>query len=576
MKVFKGIPASNGIALAPAFVYNPKPIEITSHCIDDAQAEWQRLTSAVDQAVKQLDASYERALQQANEDTAAIFTAQAEMLGDPELMDGAKNIIFEEHINAEYALHQMAETFARMLEELEDELLRARAADVRDVALRVIRIMMGVDYNQLFEALKLPSIILASDLTPSDTINMDKALVRGFCTASGGSTSHTAILARTLGLPAIVGAGTEMLSVASGVQIALDGGSGEIIADPDQETTKRFIDLRDKANTLRQEMLKKAKDPAVTLDGIRIEVVSNVGSVEESRSAVEQGAEGVGLLRTEFVYLGKDHLPGEEEQYQAYKSILAVFGQLPVVLRTLDSGGDKELPYLKFDPEMNPFLGVRAIRLCLQRPDLFKAQLRAVLRAGVGYNLKIMFPMIATVAELRAARKILDECKAELQAENQPLPEKLEIGIMVEIPSAVMLADHLAKEVDFFSIGTNDLTQYTCAADRTNPGVGYLSDALSPAVLRMVQRSIDEAHKAGIWIGMCGELAGEPLAIPILLGLGLDEFSMNAPSIPLAKHIIRSLSRKDCQEIARKALEMSSADEVKSYVQREVPVVSRS
>ena len=574
MRSFKGIAASTGIAIGPAYLYNPKTIEINSRCIDDSEAEWLRLKDGIEKAVAQLDHFYQQAVYQAGEETAAIFTAQIEMLEDPELLDAARSAIEGDKVNAEYALYQAAGTFAAALEVMQDEYFRARAADIRDVALRVVRIMRGQDDSQLFSGLKIPSVIIAPDLTPSDTINLDKSLVLGFCTATGGSTSHTAILARTLGLPAIVGAGTDILTISTGTPLVLDGKSGEMISHPSQEVVSQFSESRKKAESIHQSILNYALEPAVTQDGIQIEVVANVGSVEESNNALQQGAEGVGLLRTEFVFLGKDHLPSEEEQFQAYRSILDVFGQRPVVLRTLDSGGDKELPYLKFDPEMNPFLGVRAIRLCIQHPELFRPQLRAVLRAGVGHNLKIMFPMIATVEELRAARKFLNESMAELQAEGQPLPEKLEIGIMVEIPSAVILADLLAKEVDFFSIGTNDLTQYTMAADRTNPGVGYLSDALSPAVLRMVARAIDEAHKAGIWIGMCGELAGEPAAIPVLLGLGLDEFSMNAPAIPLAKHILRSLSREKCKDTARAALNLSSADEVKSYVQREFPIVS--
>lgn len=574
MTQFQGIPASNGIAIGPAFIYSPAALEIIKCCVDDPEAEWRRVSEAVKESLSELEISYQQALELVGEAAAGIFTAQMEMLDDPELMDTVKETILQERVNAEYALQQVSENLAISLEEVDDELIRARAADVRDVGKRVMYVLSGVDNKGRFSALQVPSIILAPDLSPADTIHLDKRLVLGFCTATGGSTSHTAILARTLGLPAVVGAGVDMLSCASGVQVILDGKKGEVIFEPDQDTIARFKHSQQNENEFRQTILKTAKEPAVTLDGHRVEVVANVGSVEESHNALDDGAEGVGLLRTEFVYMGRSHLPDEEEQYQVYKSILEVFGQLPVVLRTLDSGGDKELPYLKVDPEPNPFLGVRAIRLCLQRPDLFKEQLRAVLRAGVGHNLKIMFPMIATVEELRTARKLFDECKADLLAEGKALPEKLEIGIMIEIPSAVMLADHLAKEVDFFSIGTNDLTQYTMAADRTNPGVGYLTDALSPAVLRLIARSIEEAHKAGIWIGMCGELAGEPLAIPVLLGLGLDEFSMNAPAIPLAKHIIRSLSKQKCQEIAQTVLGFSSASEVKQFVQHELPLIT--
>ena len=575
MKSIKGIAASHGYAIGPAFVYNPQTVEITDKKVENTQAEWQRLADAVNVALKQLEVSYANALKEVGEETAAIFEAHMEMLGDPELLDTAKEAILEEFLNAEAALHRTAEAFAVALEGMDDEYFQARAADIRDVAHRVVCILNGVDNSQLFSALKEPSVILAPDLTPSDTINLDKSLVLGFCTGTGGPTSHTAILARTLGLPAIVGAGMKILELKTGDSIILDGKNGDLIINADTSTLDVYKVRQENRKKFREEALKIAKQPATTTDGRQVEVVANVGSVEESVQAIEQGAEGVGLLRTEFVYLGKDHLPDEDEQYQAYKSILDVFGQRPVVLRTLDIGGDKELPYLKIAPETNPFLGVRAIRLCMQQPELFKPQLRAILRSGFGHNLKVMFPMIATVPELRAAKKLMQECRAELEEEGKPLPEKMEIGIMIEIPSAVMLADHLAKEVDFFSIGTNDLTQYTMAADRTNPGVSYLNDALSPAVLRLVARAIEEAHKAGIWIGMCGELAGEPTAIPILLGLGLDEFSMNAPAVPLAKYIIRSLSYEKCQQIAKKVLEMCSCEEVVTYVQKELPITNQ-
>lgn len=576
MRLFKGIPASTGITLGPAFIYNPQTVEITDCKIEDTDAESHRLESAIKDAIEQLKKSHKQALEEVGEETAAIFEAQMEMLDDPELLDNAKELIREEKLNGEAALSQAAEIFASSLEAMDDEYFRARAADIRDIANRVIFIMNGIDNTQLFSSLKTPSIILAPDLTPSDTINLDKSMVLGLCTSTGGSTSHTAILARTLGLPAIVGAGRDILTIATGAQLIMDGKRGELIEDADPETLGQYETRRKNEQDFRDNALKLANEAAVTTDGRRVEVVANVGSAEESKNALLQGAEGVGLLRTEFVYLGKDHLPNEEEQYLAYTSILDVFEQRPVVLRTLDIGGDKELPYLKIDPEYNPFLGVRAVRLCLQKPELFKPQLRAVLRAGVGHNLKIMFPMIATVQELRAAKQVLSECRAELEAEGKPAAEKVEVGIMVEIPSAVIIADQLAKEVDFFSIGTNDLTQYTMAADRTNPGVSYLNNAMSPAVLRMISRAIEEAHKAGIWIGMCGELAGEPTAIPVLLGLGLDEFSMNAPAIPLAKYILRTLSYEKCKDIAQKALQLSSPEEITAFVMQELPITNQA
>jgi phosphoenolpyruvate-protein phosphotransferase len=403
---------------------------------------------------------------------------------------------------------------------------------------------------------------------------LDKSLVLGFCTAEGGATSHTAILARGLGLPAVVGAGAEVLEVADGATLVLDGGDGRLLVEPDEETVADCETRQASAAAVLAQALAQAREPAVTCDGHRVEIVANIGNVEEAQAAVEAGAEGVGLLRTEFLYLERDHLPDEEEQYRAYRAITDVCGDRPVILRTLDIGGDKELPYLDLAHETNPFLGVRAIRLCLARPELFKSQLRAALRAAAGRNLKLMFPMVATVAEVRAARAVLEECRAELLAEGQPMAEEMEIGIMVEVPAAALMADHLAAEVDFFSIGTNDLSQYALAADRTNAQVAPLASGFQPAVLRLVRDVVAAAHAQDKWVGLCGELAGEPLAIPILLGLGLDEFSMNPPAIPLAKQIIRTLTLDEARELAQAALELDNPDAVQALVRERMPAVS--
>ena len=565
MKQIHGIPAAPGIAIGPVFHYRPVKLAIEKYAISDTAAEWVRLEAALGAAATQLEAIYDKAVQETGAQNAEIFQAQSEMLRDPELLELCRQELEGRLVNVEAAWLVASEHFAQELEVMQNEYFRARAADVRDVANRVLRLLAGAE-DQAAAALSVPSIVIANDLTPSDTILLDKTYILGFCTATGGETSHTAILARSLGLPAIVGAGEAILSLPAAGQAILDGSGGDLWVDPDAQTV---ADWQGEAR-LRQELHAAAfslcHEPAVTRDGVRVEVVANIGGVSGARNAIEQGAEGVGLLRTEFLFLERSSLPDEEEQYQAYCAILDVFGELPVVLRTIDIGGDKDIPYMNLKLESNPFLGVRGLRLCLARPELFKTQLRAALRAAPGHNLKIMFPMVATLGEVRQARRLVDECLAELRGEGRPLAAKVEIGIMVEIPSAALLADRIAPAVDFFSIGTNDLTQYTLAVDRTNAGLSYLTSAFSPAVLGLIGQVIQAGHRRGRWVGVCGELAGEPLAIPILLGLGLDEFSMNPPAVPLAKQIIRLLSLPACRELAQAALLLENAQEVKELV----------
>ncbi len=573
MKTLQGIGAAPGIAVGPAFLFQPADLRFERRAVDDPAAEWVRLRRAVAVAGEQLAGVHKRAMDQLGNEQAAIFQAQLLMLEDPELLVAVQTAIEEQHLNAEAALSDAAAFYAEALDALDDEYLRARAADVRDVASRVLRILLG--QPDLGAGPTCPSIIVARDLTPSDTVLLDKTCVLGFCTAEGGPTSHTAILARALGLPAVVGAGAGVLAVAPGATVALDGTAGHLLLEPDAATLGSLRQRQAATSLLFAEAGRLAGEPAVTRDGHQVEVVANIGSVREALAALEAGAEGVGLLRTEFLYLERPSLPGEEEQYQAYRAILETMGRRPVVLRTLDVGGDKALPYLELPHEANPFLGVRAIRLCLARPELLRPQLRAALRAAPGHNLKIMFPMVATLAELRAARAALEAARSELLAEGLPVPERLDVGIMVEVPAAAVMADRLAREADFFSIGTNDLGQYTLAADRTNARVAALAVALQPAVLRLVDRVIDAAHAAGRWAGLCGELAGEPVAIPILLGLGLDEFSMSAPAIALAKQIIRSLDLAEARALARAVLDLDSAEEAQALVRQRVPAVAR-
>ncbi|MBC7251154.1 MAG: phosphoenolpyruvate--protein phosphotransferase [Anaerolineae bacterium] len=572
MKTLRGIAASRGIAIGPAFHFRRADLSFERYTTKDPAAEWARFQAALQTACEQLAEVYAQAEAESGAEQAAIFQAHALILEDPELLEAVQTAIEEQGLNAEAALSDAVEMYVQMLESLDDEYFSARAADVRDVAARLLRILLGVAESPA-EGLTAPSIILARDLTPSDTVLLDKSLVLGFCTAEGGATSHTAILARGLGLPAVVGVGAEVLEIPDGALLVLDGDEGVLLVEPDEKTVEIHRRRQEKASALLAQAQKRAGEPAVTHDGHRVEVVANIGSVAEAEVALESGAEGVGLLRTEFLYMGRSSLPDEEEQYRVYRAITDQFGERPVILRTLDIGGDKELACLDLPREMNPFLGLRAIRLCLARPELFKPQLRAALRAGAGRNLKVMFPMVSTVDEVRAARAILEECRADLLAEGHAVAEEMEIGIMVEVPAAALLADRLASEVDFFSIGTNDLSQYTLAADRTNALVAPLADAFHPAVLRLVRDIITAAHAQGKWVGLCGELAGEPLAIPILLGLGLDEFSMNAPVIPLAKEIIRTLTLDQAREVAAATLELDSPEAVRALVRERLPAV---
>jgi phosphoenolpyruvate-protein phosphotransferase (PTS system enzyme I) len=569
VRTLRGIPASRGIVVGPAFRLRARDLRIERAAAPDRGVERERFQSALQEAQRQLAEVRARAAADSGEEEAAIFETHALMLEDPELIERVESDIAEHGVNAEAALHDAVKQYARVLAGLDDEYLRARAADVRDVARRVLRILVGYAESPT-EGLRAPSIILARDLSPSDTVMLDKSLVLGFATAEGGATSHTAILARSLGLPAVVGAGPGVLELLDATSLVLDGGDGVVLVEPPPEVVRGYNDRQSAAAEAAAGARRKARQPAVTCDGHRVEIAANVGSVADAHAAVEAGAEGVGLLRTEFLYLERTQIPDEEEQYQAYRAIARVFGEQPVVLRTLDAGGDKDIPYLGLPAEANPFLGQRAIRLCLARPELFQPQLRAALRAGAGGNLKLMFPMVATLAELRAARVRLAECRAALVAEGSAVAETMEIGIMIEVPAAAVLADRFAPEVDFFSIGTNDLSQYTLAADRTNARVSGLANALHPAVLRLVRGVVDAAHAHGKWVGVCGELAGEPLAIPVLLGLGVDELSMSAPAIPAAKEIVRSLDLRETRALAEKALQLDDADEVEALVSKAV------
>lgn len=572
MRTLHGIPASPGIAIGAAFRFQRSELRFTRCLVEDTTAEWARFESALKVAQGQLAEVFARTKARSGADRARIFQAQMLMLEDPELLETVRTNIEEKWLNAEAALSDAAEMVVQMLELLDDETLSARASDVRDVTERVLRVLLRAEESPC-AGLRNPSIVLAQDLTPSDTALLDRSLVLGFCTAEGGATSHTAILARGLGLPAVVGAGPEIMTLPDGTSLALDGSEGTLLVEPEPEAVATYRTRQEAAAHVLTQARERAHEPAVTLDGHRVRIAANVDNVEGARSALEAGAEGVGLLRTEFLYLERPQLPTEEEQYRAYRAIADALADRPVVLRTLDLGGDKQWSTLDLPPEANPFLGLRAIRLCLANPRLLKPQLRATLRAGAGRNLKLMFPMVATLAELRAARALLAECRAELLAEGGPVAEGIEIGVMIEIPAAAIMAGQMAAEVDFLSIGTNDLAQYTMAADRTNSQVAVLADGFQPAVLHLVAGVIAAAHARGKWVGLCGELAGDPVAVPLLLGLGLDEFSMNPSAIPLVKQIVRTLTLEEARRLAEEALSLDSPDAIRAFVRQRVPAV---
>jgi phosphoenolpyruvate-protein phosphotransferase len=567
MKKLTGIPASNGIAIGPVFIYQPATPTVERRAITDPAADIARLEAAIAIADGQLSVLKTKTEAVIGQEEAQIFEVHRMFLSDPAFVDTIKQTVDTEKINVEAALAQTVADLVTQFKALDDEYFRQRAADIEDVGQRLQRLLAGWGESSLAD-LSTPAIILAEDLTPSDTASIDRQMALAFCTATGGATSHTAILARSLGIPAVVGLGQALLTLTATDQLIVDGSTGEMWINPDSETMAVYQQRRQNQWQSQAEALKHAHEPAITSDGRQVEVVANIGSLKEAQYALEMGAEGVGLLRTEFLFLDRDTQPGEEEQYQVLRAIADVFQRRPLIVRTLDAGGDKQIPYLNMPAEPNPFLGRRAIRLTLAEPDLFQTQLRAILRASFERNLKIMFPMISSVGELRQALSHLDQARATLAAKNIPYDQELEVGIMVEIPSAALLADALASLVDFFSIGTNDLTQYTLAVDRTNALVAPLADPLHPAVLRLIHQVIEAAHAQGKWVGMCGELAGEALAIPLLLGLGLDEFSMTATAIPAAKALLRTLSLPQTHRMAEHCLDLTEPEAVRTFLSK--------
>ncbi|HEX2910702.1 MAG TPA: phosphoenolpyruvate--protein phosphotransferase [Chloroflexia bacterium] len=554
-RTIRGVAGAPGIAVGPIYQFKRSQVVINETSAG-ATLEQARLQAALESARQQLAELREQVLQRGGEDEAAIFEVHRDILSDPMLLDSAEMAIAEGE-SAARAWQAVINQQAAQMAKLPDPLLSERAADVRDAGERVLRLLTGNKLAPLPQS-DIPVIVVAYDLTPSETVALDPQRVLGFCTAVGGPNAHTAILARALGLPAVVSAGTAILELAEGTPIILDGNSGIVEVEPPERIVAAAQLARQEEQARKLAAAERAHAPAITGDGHRVEVVANIGGLTDASQANRSGAEGVGLLRTEFLFLNRSEAPTEEEQFGLYKEIAQALDGKPVIVRTLDIGGDKPIPYLNLPAEENPFLGQRGIRLCLQHPELFRQQLRAILRASAFGKLRIMFPMVADEVEMRSARAMVEEERAALGL------SPVEVGIMIEVPSAALMAEELAREADFFSIGTNDLTQYTLAMDRTNPTLATRADGLHPAVLRLIARTVEGAHRAGKWVGVCGELGSDAMAIPILLGLGIDELSVSTPAIPVVKAQIRSLTLADCKERAQQALKCATAAQVRA------------
>ncbi|NVT47947.1 phosphoenolpyruvate--protein phosphotransferase [Listeria monocytogenes] len=566
-KELKGIAASDGIAIAKAYLLVEPDLSYEKTEVTDVESEVKRFESALEVSRTELSMIREKAAKDLGEDKAQIFDAHLLVLNDPELTGPIEESIKNSKTNAETALQETTDMFIGMFESMDNEYMRERAADIKDVRKRVLSHLLGVTIPNP-ALIDEEVVVVAADLTPSDTAQLNRNFVKGFVTDIGGRTSHSAIMARSLEIPAVVGTKEVTASVAKNDIVIIDGLEGNVIIHPTEEQIAHYEKIKSDFALQQAEWDKLKNEKTVSKDGVHVELAANIGTPNDLEGVISNGGEAVGLYRTEFLYMGRDNFPTEEEQFEAYKAVVSGMDGKSVVVRTLDIGGDKTLPYLELPEEMNPFLGFRAIRLCFANEELFRTQLRALLRASVYGNLKIMFPMIATVNEFRQARDILLDEKAKLKAAGTEVSDSIELGIMIEIPAAAVLADQFAKEVDFFSIGTNDLIQYTMAADRMNERVSYLYQPYNPSILRLVKMVIDASHKEGKWTGMCGEMAGDQTAVPLLLGLSLDEFSMSASSILKSRSLIKRLDQSEMVKLAEEALNKSTAEEVVELVEK--------
>ncbi|MEK4816047.1 phosphoenolpyruvate--protein phosphotransferase [Macrococcoides caseolyticum] len=565
MTTLKGIGASDGIAIAKAYLLVEPDLSFNNDKVADVDAEVEKFKAAINQSKVELTQIRNNAEIALGPDKAAIFDAHLLVLEDPELINPIEDNIRNNQMNAAASLSEVSTNFITIFESMDNEYMKERAADIKDVSKRVLSHILGVSLPNP-TMIDEPVVIIAEDLTPSDTAQLNKQFVQGFATNIGGRTSHSAIMSRSLEIPAVVGTKNITDAVQQGDFVIVDGIAGEVIINPDEQTVTGYKARQAAFLQEKEELKQLVNDKTVTKEGKHVELAANIGTPNDLEGVKNNGAEGIGLYRTEFLYMGRDAMPSEDEQFEAYKKVLSEMDGKRVVVRTLDIGGDKELPYLNLPKEMNPFLGYRAIRLCLDQQDIFRTQLRALLRASIHGKLSIMFPMIATINEFREAKAILEEEKANLIADKVKVADDIELGIMVEIPSTAAMADIFAKEVDFFSIGTNDLIQYTMAADRMSERVSYLYQPYNPAILRLIKQVIDASHKEGKWTGMCGEMAGDSTAIPLLLGLGLDEFSMSATSILSARRQIKNLSQPEMAKVAEQALNCATQEEVVKLV----------
>ncbi|HTC19779.1 MAG TPA: phosphoenolpyruvate--protein phosphotransferase [bacterium] len=571
-KIYNGIPASGGIAIGPAFLYHPQGLSAPRRNLraEEIKAELERYQESLKKTRVQISELEGKMKAKLGEEHAAIFQAHQVVLDDPLFMEEIPQSIQTRRLNAEFLLFEALEKFKTVMASLDDSYFRERGGDIQDVGNRLVKNLTGAERDQL-KKLDREVIVIANDLAPSDTVSMQTDTVKGFCTDVGGRTSHVAIVARSLGLPAVLGMQTLTSEVQEGDMVIVDGNKGLVVVNPLPATLKQYQRLKDSYEAFQKSLEELRGLPATTPDGHQVTLAANIEIPQELDEIFKHGAEGIGLFRTEFLFLNREEIPTEEEQYLAYKELATKTGVSPAIIRTLDLGGDKFLSHLNVLNESNPFLGLRAIRLCLKRPDIFKAQLRAILRAAAHGPIKVMFPMISTLMEIRESKVLLNECIQQLKREGQVFRSGIEVGAMIEIPSAAVVADILIQELDFLSIGTNDLIQYTLAVDRVNEAVAYLYDPLNPAILRLVQMTVDACHNAGKWVGMCGEMAGDPQFVPLLLGMGLDEFSVSVSVIPEVKKVIRMMPFEKSKEIAKAALQMKTSDEVLKLIRDNVP-----
>jgi phosphotransferase system enzyme I (PtsI) len=563
-KLLRGIAVSDGVCRGKILVLHRARHIIAQREIPagEVAGETGRFEKALVQTRHQILDVQRKVVENLGAKEADIFEAHLLMLEDHALVGEVMRLIKEEQVNAEFAFHTVAERYSEALLAANDEYLRERAADMRDLTSRVLDNLLEVKDTFDLHHLTEPCILISHDLSPSTTAQLNKKLVLGFATDIGGRTSHTAIMARSLGIPAIVGLQTVSQELDSGDYALLDGYNGTIIVNPTDQTLFAYGQLAKIKASLDEKLREIREQPAVTLDGKPIHLSANIEDQNDIEAVIANGAEGVGLFRTEFLFINRDNLPGEEEQYKVYREVAAALKPNPIIIRTLDLGGDKFASHLQLAQEMNPFLGWRAIRFCLAQPELFRAQLRAILRASADGHVKMMYPMISGLDELNQANAIVEKCKAELRAEGKPFDENMPIGAMIEIPSAALIADTLAQRAKFFSIGSNDLIQYTLAADRTNERVSHLYEPTHPAILRLIKTTVDAAHRHGIWTGVCGEIAGDVFLTPLLLGLGVDELSTAPSVVPQVKYIVRRLKMSEAQALAEFALQCESPSEI--------------